>query len=188
MTLRKATIDDAEFIALVVVEALGDDIMERTSEGISEQDRYRLSLLADSIRTDGTLYCWRHATITQDEEGNYVGAIVAYPGDNYEEMRSLTFSMLKELVTFDVSAMDAETCEGEYYLDSVAIMPGFRGKGVGRKLLLAGIDEARALLRPAVLACDPENLGAKALYESIGFCHQGDLFIFGHSYLRMVAE
>lgn len=188
MILRKAKIDDAGFIALVVVEALGDDIMERTSEGISEQDSHRLSLLADSIRTDGTLYCWRHTTIIEDAEGNYAGAMVAYPGDNYQEMRSLTFSMLKELITFDVEAMDPETGEGEYYLDSVAILPCFRGKGAGKKLLHACIDEARALSRPAVLACDPENLDAKALYESVGFRPQGDMFIFGHPYLRMVAE
>ena len=34
MTIRKATIDDAHFIALVVVEALGDDIMLRNEDGI----------------------------------------------------------------------------------------------------------------------------------------------------------
>lgn len=188
MILRKATIDDAEFIALAVVEALGDDIMERESEGLGKQDSCRLSLLAGSIRTDGTLYCWRHTTIAEDEGGNYVGAMVAYPGDNYMEMRSRTFSMLKDLITFDVEAMDPEAVEGEYYLDSVAILPSYRGKGYGRKFLRAYIDEARALSRPAVLACDPENLGAKALYESVGFRHSGDLFIFGHHYLRMVAE
>ena len=31
MTIRKATISDSPFIALVVVEALGDDIMESLS-------------------------------------------------------------------------------------------------------------------------------------------------------------
>lgn len=188
MILRKATPDDAAFIALVVAEALGDGIMDRNMDGICEQDRHRLDLLADSICTDNTLYCWRHTIIAQSENGDYIGALVAYPGDNYKEMQSLTFSMLKELITFDLSAMDAETGQGEYYIDSVAVAPNYRGQGVGKKLLLAAIDEARVLSRPAVLACDQENLAAKALYESLGFCQHGELFIFGHPYLRMVAE
>jgi RimJ/RimL family protein N-acetyltransferase len=41
---------------------------------------------------------------------------------------------------------------------------------------------------PTILACEPNNLGAKALYESLGFKHDGDLFIFGHHYLRMLSE
>ena len=45
MTIRKATISDSPFIALVVVEALGDDIMERSEGTLSEQDNHRLALL-----------------------------------------------------------------------------------------------------------------------------------------------
>ena len=185
MTIRKATIDDAPFIALVVVEALGDDIMERYPEHIGGQDRRRLELLAESIRQDSTLYSWRHSIIAQDEEGKPLGALVLYRGDGYMQMRRRTFSMLDELITFDVESMDAEAQPGELYLDSIAVLPHARGKGLARQLLQYGIGIAREKCLPAVLACEPNNLGAKALYESLGFKHDGDLFIFGHHYLRM---
>ena len=188
MTIRKATIDDAPFIALVVVEALGDDIMERYPEHIGGQDRRRLELLAESIRQDSTLYSWRHCIIAQDEEGKPLGALVLYRGDEYMQMRRRTFSMLDELITFDVESMDAEAQPGELYLDSIAVLPHARGKGLARQLLQYGIGIAREKCLPAVLACEPNNLGAKALYESLGFKHDGDLFIFGHHYLRMLSE
>lgn len=188
MTIRKATIDDAHFIALVVVEALGDDIMLRNEDGICEHDNRRLALLADSITQDGTLYCWRNCIIAEDESGQPLAALVAYPGEGYKEMRERTFSLLSELITFDVESMDAETKAGEYYLDSIAVLPRARGCGIARSLLLHGIGVARKTGLTAVLACEPENFRAKTLYESIGFRQEGEMFIFGHHYLRMVAQ
>ena len=188
MTIRKATIDDAPFIALVVVEALGDDIMERYPEHIGGQDRRRLELLAESIRQDNTLYSWRHTSIAQDTDGTPLGAIVAYPADNYMQMRASTFAMLSELISFDVESMDAEAQPGELYIDSIAVMPHVRGKGIARRLLQYGIEVAREMHLPVILACDPNNLSAKTLYESLGFKHEGDLFIFGHHYLRMLSQ
>jgi ribosomal protein S18 acetylase RimI-like enzyme len=185
MIIRKATISDATFIALVVVEALGDDIMERYPEHIGGQDRRRLELLAESIRQDNTLYSWRHTSIAQDTDGTPLGAIVAYPADNYMQMRTTTFAMLSDLISFDVESMDAEARPGEYYVDSIAVVPKARGQGIARQLLLHAIAKAQEMLLPAILACEPNNLGAKALYESLGFRHDGDLFIFGHHYLRM---
>ena len=93
-----------------------------------------------------------------------------------------------ELITFDVESMDAEAQPDELYFDSIAVLPHARGKGLARQLLQYGIGIAREKCLPAVLACEPNNLGAKALYESLGFKHDGDLFIFGHHYLRMLSE
>lgn len=188
ITIRKATINDASFIALVIAEALGDDIMERNSSIPCPEDEYRLRLLTGVARTDGTLYSWRNTFIAENETGVSVGALVAYPGDEYIAMRKLTFSMLSELINFNVSQMDAETRAGEYYIDSIAVVPEFRNRGIGKDLLRIAISEAKRLQRPAILACAPDNLSAMQLYQSLGFSHQGNLFIFGHHYLRMVAQ
>jgi len=84
--------------------------------------------------------------------------------------------------------MDAETQDGEFYIDSLAVLPSYRKLGLGRTLLLRGLESARVLQRPAVLACAPENASAKHLYESLGFHEEGRLFIFGENYLRMVCR
>ena len=189
MILRRATEKDAPFIALAVMEALGDDIMERIqANNIGNEDRHSLDLITGVVRRTDTLYSWQNTLVAEADNGILLGAMVSYHGDNYLEMRDRTFSLLDELITFDVSAMDAETVPGEYYLDSLAVAPSARGKGVGRKLLCAARDEAFAMSLPAILACAPDNIGAKKMYEAMGFRQDGEMFIFGHPYLRMVSE
>ncbi len=188
MIIRPAAQDDATFIALVVIEAMGNDIMAKAhDEDMSDEDRHKLDLVTNIVSLNDTLYSWRNTMVAEDTDGTLQGAVVSYCGDNYMTMRAHTFDLLQEIITFDVATMDAETVPGEYYLDSLAVSPAARGRGVGRKLLCAARDKAFAMQRPAILACAPDNLNAKALYESMGFRHEGDMFIFGHHYLRMAA-
>ena len=191
--LRAATEGDAAFVAMVVAEALGDDVMEqyeRMGRRIPEERREQMALIEKVVRQTGTLYTWRHATIAVGADGAPIGALVAYCGDDYMSRRTLTFGMFEEAggLSFDAEAMEAETLPGEYYLDSLAVLPSQRGRGVARTLLEAGISEAKALGRPAILACAPDNVGAKRLYEALGFRETRIYTIFGHPYWRMIRE
>jgi len=63
---------------------------------------------------------------------------------------------------------DSGEREGQIYMIGVA--PDYRGKGVGKKLLLAGLNYLKSKgLKIAVLFADSENEAACALYKSIGF-------------------
>lgn len=186
---RKATMDDAAFLAMVVAEALGNNLIERMAMGEDTlQDRELIQQLASVCQRTDTLYSWKHALMAISPDNQPIGAIVAYPGEGYMESRHLTFSLLSNLITFDVNIMDAETREGEYYLDSLAVDPRWRGKGIARRLLMSAQQEAKQMGRPAILACAPDNCGAKRLYEALGFHEEGHLFIFGEDYLRMVSS
>ena len=186
--ISPATPSDASFIALVVVEALGDVVMGRTGDSFTPEELLRLQLLEKAILEDDTLYSYRNTIIAKDSEGSPLGAIVSYVGKDYQAMRQRTFSMLQEIIHFDTATMDDETGPGEYYLDSLSVSPQARGKGIGSRLLLAAVSRAGELGLPATLACDPSNERARTLYESLGFRHDGELFIFGHQYLRMTCS
>jgi len=70
-------------------------------------------------------------------------------------------------VAFEGGSASGER-EGQIYMIGVA--PDYRGKGVGKKLLLAGLNYLKSKgLKIAVLFADSENEAACALYKSIGF-------------------
>lgn len=66
-----------------------------------------------------------------------------------------------------VHAEDGESM-GEIYV--VAVSPDFQGRGLGRQLVLAGLEHlADEGLRTAVLYVDRDNLEARSLYRALGF-------------------
>ncbi|MCQ2288089.1 MAG: GNAT family N-acetyltransferase [Muribaculaceae bacterium] len=176
LTYRPATPADARFVALVMMEAVGYDLMER---GEMPGD----DLTATCLSTE-TLYSYRNATIFE-LNGKPVGGLIAYDGNGYHEVKVRTFAPIRDRLSFDPMAMDDETREGEYYLDSAAVLPRFRGQGIGRYIIEYGVKQARERGLLPILACDPGNTGAYRLYTSLGFVEDGHLHIFGEDYLRM---
>ena len=85
-------------------------------------------------RRDDVLYSYKHATLAKigDEP---VGLILAYDGANYHPLRTRTFALLPAFAGMDVESMEDEAVAGEYYIDSLAVAPTQRGKGVGAALL-----------------------------------------------------
>ena len=186
--LVKATPEDAPQVALIMAEALGDDIMERclaNGNEIPTADRRRMELLRQVALHDDTLYSYRHCTLVRTADGQTAGGLIAYPGDDYLHRRRVTFSMVSELIRFDVDKMDPETQPHEFYLDSMAVWPQFRRQGIARMLMRHGIQDGLCMHRTVTLACAPDNNGAHRLYTSLGFRNNGSLFIFGEDYIRM---
>jgi RimJ/RimL family protein N-acetyltransferase len=77
------------------------------------------------------------------------------------------------------------------------VIPGARGKGIGRALLLEALSLARSVpgIRQVNLCVNARNAGAIRLYESVGFesfgCEPGAMLVEGelhdqiHMYLRL---
>jgi RimJ/RimL family protein N-acetyltransferase len=56
----------------------------------------------------------------------------------------------------------------------MGIIPGYRDRGLGRELMLAALDAARAAgLHRVELHAHADNVRAIALYEKVGFAHEG---------------
>ena len=94
-------------------------------------------------------------------------------------------ALVKQHLGVEFPGMEDEAVAGEYYLDCLAVMPEYRGRGIGRKLLEQGIENGKVLNLDVTLAVDPINDRAKKLYQSLGFKPSGILFIFGHDYEKM---
>ena len=178
ITIRKATVADARFIAENVLRALH----------IEETDEQHIEHLAGISSREDTLYSWRNATIALCD-GVPAGLMVAYDGARYRRMRDITFPMIRMYVGDDYYKMDDEACAGEYYLDSLAVLPEYRSRGVASALIQEMFrqrDEAGISL--ATIAVDPDNDTAYRLYIRNGFRPEGRINVFGTNYDRLVCQ
>lgn len=174
IVVRLAVSEDAGVVARAVAMAIGDEVALCNYCG----EEY-LDVLAEVARREATQYSWQYALVAE-VDGVVAGAIVGYDGARLSELREGTFAVLREC-TGRVPVVADETEMGEYYLDSVGVLPEFRGCGVGQALVAAFCDRAFAEGHERVgLIVDCENPNAERLYTSLGFERVGRKRFFGH--------
>lgn len=174
--IRPALPEDSAFIAWGILAAVG----------IEEPTGNQLESTAGLSRLEDVLYSYRNTSIAE-WDGKAAGLLCAYRGEDYLRLRKRTFPLIARFCGVDFSGMEQETVPGEFYLDSVAVLPEFRHRGLGRSLLQHGLDRAAALgYSRCTLIVSPEKPLARRLYESLGFRYEKDLFVFNEDYQKMV--
>ena len=172
--MRAAKQEDAAIVARAVAMAIGDEVALRSYCG----DDY-LAVLAEMARGEATQYSWRYALVAE-VDGVRAGASVGYDGARLDVLREGTFAVLRACIG-RIPVIADETEAGECYLDSVGVLPEYRGLGVGRALVAAFCDKAFAEGHECVgLIVDYDNPEAERLYTSLGFGRVGRRLFFGH--------
>lgn len=181
ITIRPATPDDAAIIAAALTMALGEASM-KTYCG----EHYQ-SVLEELARREDTQYSYRNALVAK-VDGKAAGAIVGYDGARLNELRRPTLRLIEERTGRAFPHVEDETAPGEYYLDSVGVLPEYRNLGIGGRLLTALRDRAFALGHDrAGLLVDVENPNAERLYHSLGFKRVEARSFAGHRVWHMQA-
>ncbi|MDY3100754.1 MAG: GNAT family N-acetyltransferase [Porphyromonas sp.] len=174
ISVRKATPADAELISKAVAGAIGDE----SSAYYCGKDF--LGVFREIARTPHTQYSYENAIIAETDSVP-VGVAVSYDGEKLKELRTSTLSIISEM-TGKMHEIADETEAGELYLDSFYVLPEYRGKGIGKKLLEALAGKARVMGLPAVgLLVDFDNPKAEKLYLSQGFSPRGEKDFLGHA-------
>ena len=89
---------------------------------------------------ENTLYSWQNTRLLRCD-GKLAGGLISYDGATHEERRRNTW-VLPDGRQFN-SGDVPETVAGEYYLDSLAIIPEFRGPGLWKMLFDDAIETAK---------------------------------------------
>ena len=145
------------------------------------------NMMTELVEMEDSQYSYRNTLLAIDEKGNVMGACVSYNGALLHKLRERFVSAAKLHFGRDFSNMDDETQEGELYLDSLAVFPEFRGKGVATTLLKASIAKAKGMRIPtAGLLVDKGNPNAERLYRSIGFEYSNDASWGGHPMKHLI--
>ncbi len=178
MRIRPATIEDAPFVAWTVLIAVG----------IENPDNNLIDSVTGMCRRTGVLYSWQNSLVAE-QDGKVVGCLISYDGADYQSMRTETFRVIAEETGRDFQQMEPETEAGEFYLDSLAVLPEYRSQGIATQLLKAGVERARQLhASKASMVVSPQNPKAQQLYESLGFQYVKDMFLFNEDYRKMIKE
>ena len=180
--LRDATLDDAPFIARVVLA--GIDMMDIDAV-LPDEQRAIYEHLMDICSMDDTLYSYWNTRIAE-VDGNRVGALVAYDGARYASLRAKTFGLVQQTSGMDLSRNAMETVPGEFYLDSMAVLSDYRGLGIGKMLISDRMDYAlRNGFQKATLLVDKDKPRLQQYYESLGFAFVEEMFVFGSRYNKL---
>lgn len=180
MIIRPATKEEASCIAELFMLAWPvEEILE--SNGISYRQLHEA--MTAIAAQPATIYSYEN-TIVAEVEGRVVGAMCAYDGADYVRFKQPVVDMLGPDSGF---AQLKETEAGEFYLDSVGVLPEFRGRGIASAIFQAQFARAASLGHTqAGLIVDVDKPEAEALYRRIGFIHLNDKDFFGHPMKHMV--
>lgn len=163
--IRKAVVEDAPLLAAAVIMAIGGDDVALQYCG-----EKHVAILTEIARSKATQYSWQNALIAE-VNGQAVGAIIGYDGGQLEQLRSHTLGIIK-IYTGNAPVMPDETKAGEYYLDTLAVKPKFRGYGIAKRLIWAFCNKAFAQgYKHVDLLVDYDNPLAERIYTSIGFTY-----------------
>lgn len=178
MKIIPAKQEYAPLIGRAVTMAIGDELtLQLAGDAHTAADVE--ALFTSLARRDDTQYSYRNTLAAVDEvTGEVMGLVVGYDGAGLVAMRRVFFAEAAEqigmVVEGDPDSIPGETSDDEFYLDTLAVFPAFRGRGVARALIGALRERAKKTGKPVGLLVDTGNHRARALYESVGFRQVGE--------------
>lgn len=183
--IRSAEESDAHHVPEIMLQAMEDIIFSF----IKKEDRNEaVNFLTQLFKQKGNLYSYEHTFVATDDNGHILGSLTGYDGDQFIELRQPILDHMKELYNNNLIP-EAETIGDEFYIDSIAVAPMARGKGIGTELLNYAITHAKQNgFKKVGLLVDLENPNAQKLYERIGFKLGKKTPLVGGEYYHMYIQ
>lgn len=165
INFRKATKNDSLFIAKTMMLAMDKIIYNFIGD---ENYNEALSFLEELIQLENNQYSYENTVIVEYDSA-LAGSTTFYDGALLHELRQPVMSLLYQKYNRKLSLED-ETQKGEIYIDTIAVLNEFQGKGIGSKILDYLIEEISIKKHKTLgLLVDFDNPNAQKLYEKKGF-------------------
>lgn len=183
LTIRQATANDAEAVAPLIINAIGDIAAHMTAE--TEPDAIVQKIEA-MIRGENTRHSHRFTWVAE-LGGTVAGALVLYHGSAARELDQFLIDLLK--TEGHERTIEPEAHLDEWYIDTVSVNPACQGQKIGTQLL----SYADQLVRQAgggklSLNVDVGKINAIRLYERLGFEIAEPWTIIGEPFHHMIKK
>jgi len=177
LIIRNATIDDVPFVGWTIAEALGDDDPSHTKGFI------------DAAKREDTIYSWKFARIAQINK-EVVGCQVACTGAEYINMRKQSWMIIwKNLTESYIDTVPLESEADEYHLDSIAILPQYRGLHISTELIMDSVNIGQKLgYKRTSFVVDASHNALHEYYKSIGFKDEKTIRLGYTDFIKMVKD
>lgn len=189
MIIDNATREDASLIADAILVAIGPEITaELAGEDHTSQEVHDMfQRLAERVDSQ---YSYRNTRIARADDGALAGVCVSYDGADLKRLRRTFFreaigTLGWEISDDEIEALPGETEPDEFYLDTLMVLPKFRGQGIAKAPIADAARKAGMAGKPLGLLCDLDNTRAYRLYESVGFRRVGLRPFAGHDMYHM---
>jgi ribosomal protein S18 acetylase RimI-like enzyme len=185
ISISNASKDHSTIIAWLIMTAMSDECCRYFYGDGHTKDDFHHFMTSLVERTDSQ-YSYKNTLIATDDD-IVIGAAVSYDGGQLHTLRRAFVEGMMHTFHRNFDNIDDETQAGELYLDSFAVLPQYRNRGIGTMLLQATIDKARMLKIPSVgLLVDVGNPDAEQLYLKAGFTFSDDNSWGGHAMKHLV--
>jgi DNA-3-methyladenine glycosylase I len=181
----KATKYQAAEIASLIMMAMTDDCcLFFCGDGYGLADFHKM--MTALVEREDSQYSYKNTLVALDGD-SIVGISVSYDGERLHQLRKAFIDSAKVYIGKDHSGMDDETQAGELYLDSLAVLPGYRRQGIAKLLIKVTKERANSMGIPCVgLLVDKGNPSGEALYSSVGFRYANDSMWGGHQMKHLI--
>jgi GNAT superfamily N-acetyltransferase len=175
MIIRKAVKEDSKAIATLLLLAMEDIVYQFINQNNYET---ALDFMLHFVQKENNQYSHENCFVTE-ENGQVVAAVNLYDGAKLQLLRTPVINYVRVHYNKDFSPED-ETQTGEYYIDTLGVLPSQQGKGIGSCLLSFLIDQyVKQSHHTLGLLVEENNPGAKMLYLKLGFCVVGTKTLVG---------
>ncbi|MBD5357942.1 MAG: GNAT family N-acetyltransferase [Bacteroides sp.] len=169
-----ASPEHAPYIGKAIIMAIGEELTNHLAGEKHTPEDVENLFTSLAQRTDSQ-YTYLNSMVAVDEDNNVEGVVVSYDGARLYELRKAFFEEAEKAIDLKIEGTpDAETGPEEFYLDTLAVFPEYRGKGIATNLIKAAGERAASAGKPLGLLVSKTNPNARHLYDTLGFRPVGE--------------
>jgi ribosomal protein S18 acetylase RimI-like enzyme len=172
MNIRKANLNDSEFIATHLLLAMEDIVYTFINENNPQKAR---EFMLHFVQKENNQYSYQNCWV-MEQEMKIIATVSLYNGAQLDELRQPVVEHIRNKYKSNFTPED-ETQAGEHYIDCIGVSSEHRGKGIGSQILEFLINEYQG--KTLGLLVHEDNPDAKRLYLKLGFKSVGTKMLFG---------